>query len=118
MGGISYFRARGARKEATTMPQDPSHGPAADLPPGKAARAEILSALVEILRDELAIRVKDDDAGPRTFESLDVDSLSLVEFAMAAEARFEVSIEDDEVRSLTTLNDVVYLIGRKLAART
>lgn len=83
--------------------------PAADAYPKEAATAEILDGLVEILQRDLEV-VLDDDPGQQSFDSLGIDSLSLVEFALAVEDRFSVHISDEAIRSLAKLNDVVDLI--------
>ena len=54
------------------------------------------------------------DVTSRTTESftddLDVDSLSMVEVAMAAEEKFGVKIPDDELPKLKTVGDAVTYI--------
>lgn len=99
------------------MSQPPTQQPAVGARAEDTAKAEILSGLLGILRNELGVFV-DGDAGPQTFESLDVDSLSMVEFVVAAEERFGVSMRDDDIRSLKTLDDAVRLIQRKRADQT
>jgi len=50
-------------------------------------------------------------------EDLDVDSLSMVEIALAAEERFGVKISDDDLPALTTVGDVVsYIAEARVAA--
>ena len=46
---------------------------------------------------------------------LDLDSLDLVEFALAAEETFGVSISDDEAEGLRTVGDAVQLLEAKHA---
>jgi acyl carrier protein len=48
-----------------------------------------------------------------TFEDLDLDSLDLVEFALAAEEELGVRISDEEAADLETLDDTVKLLERK-----
>jgi acyl carrier protein len=48
-----------------------------------------------------------------TFEELDLDSLDLVEFALAAEEELGVRISDDEAAELETLADTVELLEFK-----
>lgn len=48
-----------------------------------------------------------------TFEDLDLDSLDLVEFALAAEEEMGVRISDDEAEDLTTIQDIVDLLESK-----
>lgn len=48
-----------------------------------------------------------------TFEDLDLDSLDLVEFALAAEEELGVRIEDEEAEGLQTLGAAVKLLEEK-----
>lgn len=48
-----------------------------------------------------------------TFEDLDLDSLDLVEFALAAEEELGVRISDEEAEQLDTLDDTVKLLEEK-----
>lgn len=58
-----------------------------------------------------------DDISPEaTFEDLDLDSLDLVEFALAAEEDLGVRISDDEAADLKTLSDTVALLEAKGAS--
>lgn len=55
-----------------------------------------------------------DAVGPdATFEDLDLDSLDLVEFALAAEEELGVRIEDEEAEGLETLGAAVKLLEDK-----
>lgn len=51
-----------------------------------------------------------------TFEALDLDSLDLVEFAMATQDEFGARISDEEAEGLTTVGEAVSLLSTKLAA--
>ncbi|HVM15836.1 MAG TPA: acyl carrier protein [Egibacteraceae bacterium] len=58
--------------------------------------------------------VPEDDIKPEaTFEDLDLDSLDLVEFAMATEEELGVGITDEEAEDLETLQDTVKLLESK-----
>ena len=48
-----------------------------------------------------------------TFSDLDLDSLDLVEFALAAEEELGVRITDEEAEQLDTLDDTVKLLEEK-----
>ena len=48
-----------------------------------------------------------------TFTDLDLDSLDLVEFALAAEEELGVRITDEEAEQLDTLDDTVKLLEQK-----
>ena len=51
-----------------------------------------------------------------TFEELDLDSLDLVEFAMATQDELGARITDTEAEGLRTVGEAVELLTRKLAA--
>jgi acyl carrier protein len=71
---------------------------------------EIRAGLAEIL-NEVADVAAEDVSDEKTFtDDLDVDSLSMVEVAMAAEEKFGVKIPDDELPKLKTVGDAVNYI--------
>jgi acyl carrier protein len=77
---------------------------------------EILVGLGEIL-DEVAGVPADQVTPEKTFiDDLDIDSLSMVEIAVAAQDRFEVEIPDDHLRYLTTVQDVIDYVRRSAVA--
>ena len=79
-------------------------------------QAEILSGLGEII-DEIA-GVPDDEVTPeKTFvDDLDIDSLSMVEIAVAAQDKFGVEIPDDQLKDLKTVQDVIDYVERASVA--
>ena len=46
-------------------------------------------------------------------DDLDIDSLSMVEIAVAAQDKFGVEIPDDELKNLKTVKDVVVYVQNK-----
>ena len=71
---------------------------------------EIRTGLAEILH-EVADVASEDVVDDKSFtDDLDVDSLSMVEVAMAAEEKFGVKIPDDELPKLKTVGDAVNYI--------
>lgn len=75
-----------------------------------------MTALYDRVKDLLVDKfgVPAGDIRPEaTFEELDLDSLDLVEFAMAAEEELGVRISDDEAEQLATLADTVALLEQK-----
>ena len=71
---------------------------------------EIRAGLATIL-NEVADVNADDVSDDKSFtDDLDVDSLSMVEVAMAAEEKFGVKIPDDELPNLKTVGDAVRYI--------
>jgi len=77
-----------------------------------ATTEEILAGLAEIL-NEVADVAPDDVSVEKSFtDDLDVDSLSMVEVAMAAEEKFGVKIPDEELPNLKTVGDAVSYIEK------
>ena len=75
-----------------------------------ATAEEIRTGLASIL-EEVADVSPDDVSDEKSFvDDLDVDSLSMVEVAMAAEEQFGVKIPDDELPKLKTVGDAVKYI--------
>jgi acyl carrier protein len=74
--------------------------------------AEILIGLGEII-DEVAGVPADQVTADKTFvDDLDIDSLSMVEIAVAAQDKFGVEIPDDQLKDLKTVQDVVNYVKR------
>lgn len=46
-------------------------------------------------------------------EDLDVDSLAAVELAMELESTFDITIEDEEIAALKSVNDIIALVEGK-----
>jgi acyl carrier protein len=68
---------------------------------------EILAGLCEII-DEIAGVPADQVTPSKTFvDDLDIDSLSMVEIAVAAQDKFGVEIPDDQLKDLKTVQDVI-----------
>ena len=75
-----------------------------------ASADEIRAGLASIL-EEVADVSPSDVSDEKSFtDDLDVDSLSMVEVAMAAEEKFGVKIPDDELPKLKTVGDAVRYI--------
>jgi acyl carrier protein len=72
----------------------------------------IYTRVKELLVDKFGIEA-DDITPESTFEELDLDSLDLVEFALAAEEDLGVRITDEEAEKLETLSDTVSLLESK-----
>ncbi len=69
--------------------------------------AEILDGLSEII-DEIAGVPADEVTPDKTFvDDLDIDSLSMVEIAVAAQDKFGGEIPDDQLKDLKTVQDVI-----------
>ena len=73
---------------------------------------EILAGLAEIV-DEIAGVPADEVTPEKNFvDDLDIDSLSMVEIAVAAQDKFGVEIPDEQLKDLKTVQDVVNFVSK------
>ena len=73
---------------------------------------EILAGLAEII-EEIAGTPADEVTPSANFvEDLDIDSLSMVEIAVAAQDKFGVEIPDEQLKDLKTVQDVVNFVAK------
>ena len=80
-----------------------------------ASADEIREGLASILEEVADVKAADVSDDKSFTDDLDVDSLSMVEVAMAAEEKFGVKIPDDELPKLKTVGDAVAYIERAAA---
>ncbi len=71
---------------------------------------ETLSGLAEIVEEVAGVALEDVTAEKSFVDDLDIDSLSLVEIVVQAEAKFNVKIPDDEAPNLKTVGDAIAYI--------
>ena len=77
---------------------------------------EIQTGLAEII-DEVAGVPADQVTPEKTFvDDLDIDSLSMVEIAVAAQDKFGVETPDDQLKDLKTVQDVIDYVKRSSAS--
>lgn len=77
-----------------------------------ADNAQILAGLAEIV-EEVAGVSQDEVTPEKSFvDDLDIDSLSMVEIAIAAQDKFGVEIPDDQLKDLKTVQDVITFIQK------
>jgi len=74
------------------------------------SQTDVLAGLAEILEEVAGVDPADVTPEKTFIDDLDVDSLSMVEVAMAAEEKFGVKIPDDELPKLKTVGDAVSYI--------
>jgi acyl carrier protein len=75
---------------------------------------EILAGLAEII-DEIAGVPADEVTPEKSFvDDFDIDSLSMVEIAVAAQDKFGVEIPDDQLKDLKTVQDVVSYVSKNV----
>jgi acyl carrier protein len=73
---------------------------------------EILAGLGEII-EEIAGVPADEVTPAKSFaDDLDIDSLSMVEIAVAAQDKFGVEIPDDQLKDLVTVQDVINFVAK------
>ncbi len=73
---------------------------------------DILAGFAEIL-DEIAGVAAADVTPEKNFsDDLDLDSLTMVEVATAAEDKFDVKIPDDDLKDLKTVQDAVDYVAK------
>ena len=73
---------------------------------------EILTGLAEIV-EEIAGVPADEVTPDKSFvDDLDIDSLSMVEIAVAAQDKFGVEIPDEQLKDLKTVQDVVNFVSK------
>jgi acyl carrier protein len=73
---------------------------------------EILEGLGEIIDEIAGVPADEVTPGKSFVDDLDIDSLSMVEIAVAAQDKFGVEIPDEELKNLKTVQDVVHFVQR------
>ncbi|WP_026416840.1 acyl carrier protein [Actinomadura oligospora] len=77
-----------------------------------ATEQEILAGLAEIIDEIVGIDKSEVTPEKNFIDDLDIDSLSMVEIAVAAQDKFDVEIPDDELRNLKTVQDVINFVQK------
>jgi acyl carrier protein len=73
---------------------------------------EILEGLGEIVEEIAGVPAAEVTPSKSFVDDLDIDSLSMVEIAVAAQDKFGVEIPDDQLKDLTTVQDVVNFVAK------
>ena len=81
-------------------------------------RTELLDAIRDIAVNILSVEPDQVTENARFQEDLDADSLDLVEFVMALEDEFDITVPEDELEGVTTVGQAISLVNDKLSART
>ncbi|HEY7488800.1 MAG TPA: acyl carrier protein [Streptosporangiaceae bacterium] len=68
---------------------------------------EILTGLGEIIEEIAGVPASEVTPEKTFVDDLDIDSLSMVEIAVAAQDKFGVEIPDDELKNLKTVKHVI-----------
>jgi acyl carrier protein len=77
--------------------------------------ATILAELADILHEVAGVNTEDVTPEKSFVDDLDVDSLSMVEVAMAVEEKFNAKIPDDQLSELKTVQDAITYIQQHAA---
>lgn len=75
-----------------------------------ATEQQILDGLADIIDEIVGIDKSEVTPEKNFIDDLDIDSLSMVEIAVAAQDKFGVEIPDDELRNLKTVKDVINFV--------
>ncbi|HEY3954479.1 MAG TPA: acyl carrier protein [Streptosporangiaceae bacterium] len=73
---------------------------------------EILAGLGEIVDEIAGVPAAEVTPDKSFVDDLDIDSLSMVEIAVAAQDKFGVEIPDEELKNLKIVKDVVDFVQR------
>lgn len=73
---------------------------------------EILAGFAEILDEIAGVPAADVTPEKSFLDDLDLDSLTMVEVATAAEDKFNVTIPDDDLKDLKTVQDAVTYVEK------
>ena len=79
-------------------------------------RAEAFNILKEAAVEVLAVDPSAVTEEARFKEALDADSLDLVEFVMALEERFDISVPEEDLDGVDTVGQALTLVMGKLGA--
>jgi acyl carrier protein len=79
-------------------------------------RAEAFTILKEAAVEVLAVDPSAVTEEARFKEDLDADSLDLVEFVMALEERFDISVPEEDLDGVETVGQALTLVLGKLGA--
>ena len=77
---------------------------------------EILAGLGEIVEEIAGVPAGEVTPSKSFVDDLDIDSLSMVEIAVAAQDKFGVEIPDDQLKDLKTVQDVIDYVRRSDAS--
>src|ERR1043165_6079964 len=91
-------------------------GPSPDKRSKPMDRAEAFAILKEAAVEVLAVDPSAVTEEARFKEDLDADSLDLVEFVMALEERFDISVPEEDLDGVDTVGQALTLVLSKLGA--
>ncbi|AKU79388.1 acyl carrier protein [Spiroplasma turonicum] len=71
-----------------------------------------MNILEEIKKELVKKGAKGNISKETSFKDMEIDSLDLMDLVVSLEAKLEISISDDDLLSLKTVNDVVLIIEK------
>ena len=78
-----------------------------------AAKAKTIDKVKDIIAKQLSVKPEEIKNDSNIAEELGADSLDLVEILMSLEDEFGISIPDEAIPQIKTINDVVAFIEKK-----
>ena len=79
-------------------------------------KSDVIETVREICAGTLRVPLADVHPGANLIDDLQVDSLFLVQLAIALEERFNIQIDEEEMSSVRTVQDIADHIAGKIAA--
>lgn len=76
------------------------------------SQEEIIAGIAEIIEEVTGIEPSEITPEKSFVDDLDIDSLSMVEIAVAAQDKFGVEIPDEQLKDLKTVQDVVNFVSK------
>ncbi|MDX2064606.1 MAG: acyl carrier protein [Fimbriimonadaceae bacterium] len=77
---------------------------------------DVLLGVREVSADVLRVPLEKVEPTSRFIEDLDVDSLYVVQLAIALEDRFSITVPEDEAQTVKTVQEMADLVSSKLSA--
>ncbi|HKB27288.1 MAG TPA: acyl carrier protein [Methylomirabilota bacterium] len=81
------------------------------------SKADILSRLTDVLVSGFDIRREDIVADARLVDDLELDSLDRVDLVVRLEQETNLAIEEEELKGIQTISDVIAVLHGKLNSR-
>lgn len=78
-------------------------------------KQELIDQINEVLADEFEVEVSDITPESNIKETLQLDSLSLVDMVALIESTFSVKIQNSELPSIKTFADLYEFIGARMS---
>ncbi|MEM8549341.1 MAG: phosphopantetheine-binding protein [Verrucomicrobiota bacterium] len=75
----------------------------------------IMGILERVMEPDERPKLKEGNDDTRINEDLGIDSLTMVEVIMMVEETLDITVDNDELRELSTIGDVKSFIAKKLA---